>query len=139
MIKEFPKNVKFSRCFRLKLNDNSKIINRYLLVNNYFYGIKAIEVGWITNKQITSLRRTLRIILPKYVKVKINSSLMIPVSHKPLESRMGSGKGSKKSWKAPITKGMIIMEMSYFNNIKNIIKVIKSRLPFLVKLIKIHF
>ena len=116
-----------------------KITQCFGINKSKFYGIKAIEVGWITNKQITSLRRTLRIILPKYVKVKINSSLMIPVSNKPLESRMGSGKGSKKSWKAPITKGMIIMEMSYFNNITNIIKVIKSRLPFLVKLIKINF
>jgi hypothetical protein len=43
MIKEFPKNIKYSRCFRLKLKNNIK--NTYLNVNSLHYGLKALNYG----------------------------------------------------------------------------------------------
>lgn len=135
-MKDAPKSFKYGRWFRIKRNN--KIRQRYLKLNVFKFGIKAVESGWITNEQLKSLLRLLRILLKKKLRVKVNSALIIPITQKPLETRMGSGKAERKFWRCNIDKGMIILE---FGNISNlamfyIYKVIANRLPFKVRCIK---
>ena len=135
-MKDAPKTFKYGRWFRIKLKNRIK--QRYLKLNIYKFGIKAVESGWITNEQIKSILRLIRILLKKKIKVKVNSALIVPITKKPLETRMGSGKGERKFWRCPIDKGMIILE---FGNISDedmfyIYKIIANRLPFFVKCIK---
>ena len=138
-MKDGPKTIKYGRCFRLKLTNDIKL--KYLNLNIYKFGFKAVEYGWLNNVQITSIMRLLKIIIKKKFKIKLNCSLIIPITLKPLETRMGSGKGERKLWKCPIKKGMIIFEFFYLNEdeIDYIFKIIKNRLPFLIKKVKILY
>lgn len=139
MKKESPKSIKFSRCFRLKLKNKIKFSN--INLNQYKYGFKAIEYGWINSIQLNSLLRMIKIKLKKKYKLKLNTSLIIPITKKPLETRMGSGKGERKFWQCPVFKGMIIMEFNKISLIKAkaLLKLIKNRLKFSIKLIKIIY
>lgn len=139
MIKESPKNIKYSRCFRLKLKN--KLKNNYLNVNNYKYGLKAIEFGWIDSIQLNSIIRLIKIYFKKKFLLKLNCSLIIPITKKPLETRMGSGKGERKFWKCPVNVGMILLEFSQItkDQLNFIFKVIKNRLSFLIKIVKIIY
>lgn len=139
MIKEAPKNIKYGRCFRLKLKNKVKL--SYLNMNIYKFGLKAIESGWLDSIQINSLLRMIRIIASKKIIYKFNCSLIIPITKKPLEVRMGSGKAERKFWKCPVNKGMILIELGNisFQEAKYILKVIKHRLPFLTKMVKIIY
>lgn len=134
-MKDAPKTFKYGRCFRIKLKN--KIKQSYLKINIYKYGIKAIENGWLTSEQIKSILRLIRILLKKKIKIKINTALIIPITKKPLETRMGSGKGERKYWKCPITKGMILLEFGNISkdNMYYLYKIISNRLPFLIKCI----
>jgi large subunit ribosomal protein L16 len=73
--------------------------------------------------------------------MKLNCSLIIPVTKKPLETRMGSGKAERKFWKSPIFKGMIIIEFGRITSdqAKYIFKLIKNRLTFSIKIIRIIY
>jgi large subunit ribosomal protein L16 len=110
-------------------------------VNSLHYGLKALNYGWINSIQLNSILRLIKIILKKKYKIKINSSLIFPITKKPLETRMGSGKAERKFWKCPIIKGMIIFEFGQISldKIKYINKIIKNRLCFLVKIVKIVY
>jgi large subunit ribosomal protein L16 len=138
-MKEAPNNFKYGRTFRLKLKNNINLSNLYL--NTYNYGLKAKESGWITSSQMNSLLRLLRILLKKKIKIKLNSSFVVPITKKPLETRMGSGKGERKFWRCPIRKGMIIIEFNNltFEEIFYIWKLFNNRLSFLVKLVKLSY
>ena len=139
MIKEAPKTIKYGRCFRLKLKQ--EIRNGYLNLSKYKFGLKAIESGWIDSVQLNSLLRVMKVLLEKKVIIKLNCSLIIPITKKPLETRMGSGKAERKFWKCPVRKGMILFEIGNISDIEavNIIKIIAYRLPFLSKMIKLKY
>lgn len=139
MIKEAPKSIKYGRCFRLKLSNNLR--NSKLFLNNFKFGFKAIEYGWLDSKQLNSIIRLIKIEFKKKYLLKLNCSLIIPITKKPLEMRMGKGKGDRKFWKCPVTKGMVILEFGDISEdqVSYIFKIIKNRLPFLIKLVKIIF
>lgn len=136
-MKEAPRTFKFGgRRFRLKLNNNMN--SSYTKLNLYEYGIKALETGWITSNQINSILRLIRIFLKRKIKLKLNISFIIPFTKKPLESRMGSGKGERKFWKCPIKKGMVLFEFGdlTLDEMNYIYLMIANRVTFLIKLIK---
>ena len=66
------------------------------------YGIKALEAGWITNRQIEAARIAMTRKIKRGGKVWINVFPDKPVTEKPAETRMGSGKGSPEGWVAVI-------------------------------------
>src|SRR5918999_67006 len=76
------------------------------------YGLKTTERGWITNRQIEAARIAMTRKIKRGGKVWINVFPDKPVTKKPAETRMGSGKGSPESWVAVVKPGKIMFELS---------------------------
>jgi large subunit ribosomal protein L16 len=77
------------------------------------YGIQALEPGWITARQIEAARIAMTRKTRRGGKVWINIFPDKPVTQKPAETRMGSGKGNPEKWVAVVKPGRILFELSY--------------------------
>lgn len=75
------------------------------------YGLKALEAAWITNRQIESARIAINRYLRRDGKVWIRIFPDKPVTKKPAETRMGSGKGNPEFWVAVVKPGRILFEI----------------------------
>ncbi|OGL06920.1 MAG: 50S ribosomal protein L16, partial [Candidatus Rokubacteria bacterium RIFCSPLOWO2_02_FULL_71_18] len=75
------------------------------------YGLKALEPGWITNRQIEAARVALSRSLKRGGKIWIRVFPDKPVTKKPAETRMGKGKGNPEEWVAVVKPGRILYEM----------------------------
>ncbi len=76
------------------------------------YGIQALESGWITNRQIEAARIAMTRYMKRGGKVWINIYPDRPLTKKPAETRMGSGKGSPEWWIANVKPGRVMFELS---------------------------
>jgi large subunit ribosomal protein L16 len=76
------------------------------------YGLKALEAGWITNRQIEAARIAMTRKIKRGGKVWINVFPDKPYTKKPAETRMGSGKGSPEGWVAVIKPGRVMFELA---------------------------
>lgn len=77
------------------------------------WGIQALEPGWITARQIEAARVAMTRHVKRGGKVWINIFPDKPVTQKPAETRMGSGKGNPERWVAVVKPGRIMFEMAY--------------------------
>ena len=77
------------------------------------YGIQALEPGWLTARQIEAARIAMTRAIKRGGKVWINIFPDKPVTQKPAETRMGSGKGNPEYWVAVVKPGRILFELSY--------------------------
>ena len=103
-----PKRVKFRRVQRGRLKGKASRGNK---VTNGQFGLMALEPAWITSNQIEAAR----IAMTRYIKrggqVWIKIFPDKPITEKPAETRMGSGKGSPEYWVAVVKPGRIMFEM----------------------------
>jgi large subunit ribosomal protein L16 len=76
------------------------------------FGLKALEAGWVTNRQIEAARIAMTRKIKRGGKVWINVFPDKPVTQKPAETRMGSGKGSPEHWVAVIKPGRVMFELA---------------------------
>ena len=76
------------------------------------YGIQALEPGWITARQIEAARIAMTRAIKRGGKVWINIFPDKPVTKKPAETRMGSGKGSPEGWVAVVKPGRVMFELA---------------------------
>ena len=76
------------------------------------YGIQALEPGWITNRQIEAARIAMTRHIKRGGKVWITVFPDKPITQKPAETRMGSGKGNPESWVAVVKPGRVMFELS---------------------------
>src|SRR3954454_12618994 len=76
------------------------------------YGIKALDAGWLTNRQIEAARIAMTPKIKSGGKVWINVYPDKPVTKKPAETRMGSGKGSPEGWVAVVKPGRVMFELA---------------------------
>ncbi len=76
------------------------------------YGIKALEAGWISNRQIEAARIAMTRHMKRGGKVWINIFPDKPVTQKPAETRMGSGKGNPEKWVAVVKPGRVMFELA---------------------------
>ena len=76
------------------------------------FGIKALEEGWVTNRQIEAARIAMTRKIKRGGKVWINIFPDKPVTQKPLETRMGSGKGSPERYVAVVKPGRVMFELA---------------------------
>ena len=79
------------------------------------YGLVALEAAWITNRQIESARVAITRHIKRGGKVWINIYPDRPLTKKPAETRMGSGKGSPEWWIANVKPGRVLFELSGVN------------------------
>ncbi|MFO7819881.1 MAG: 50S ribosomal protein L16 [Halanaerobacter sp.] len=76
------------------------------------YGLQALEPAWITNRQIEAARIALTRYIKRGGKVWVNVFPDKPVTAKPAETRMGSGKGETEKWVAVVKPGRVMFEIS---------------------------
>jgi large subunit ribosomal protein L16 len=76
------------------------------------YGLKALEEAWLTNRQIEAARIAMTRKIKRGGKVWINLFPDKPVTQKPAETRMGSGKGSPEHWVAVVKPGRVMFELA---------------------------
>jgi large subunit ribosomal protein L16 len=77
------------------------------------FGVQALEPGWITARQIEAARIAMTRHIKRGGKVWINVFPDKPVTEKPAETRMGSGKGNPERWVTVVKPGRVIFELSY--------------------------
>ena len=103
-----PKRVKFRKVHRGRMTGKATRGN-YIAFGEY--GLMATECGWVTDRQIEAAR----IAMTRYIKRGGNVWIRIfpdkPVTQKPAETRMGSGKGSPEYWVAVIKPGRVMFEI----------------------------
>ena len=103
-----PKRVKYRRVMRGRMKGVALRGNK---VTNGSYGLQALESSWITSNQIEAAR----IAMTRYIKrggqVWIKIFPDKPVTEKPAETRMGSGKGSPEYWVAVVKPGRVMFEI----------------------------
>ena len=95
------------------------------------FGLQAMECGWITNRQIEAARIAMTRKIKRGGKVWINIFPHKPVTAKPAETRMGSGKGSPDKWVAVIKPGRVMFELAGVSEelAKEAIRVAAHKLP----------
>jgi large subunit ribosomal protein L16 len=76
------------------------------------YGLQSVEPGWVTSKQIEAARVALTRYIKRGGKVWINIFPHKPVTKKPAETRMGSGKGVPDHWVAVVKPGKVMFELA---------------------------
>src|SRR3954471_1625240 len=76
------------------------------------FGLKALETGWVTNRQIEAARIAMTRHIKRGGKVWINVFPDKPITQKPAETRMGSGKGNPEKWVAVVKPGRVLFELS---------------------------
>lgn len=103
-----PKRVKYRKTQRGRIRG---VANRGTTVVFGSYGLKALEGAWITNRQIEAARIAINRYLKREGKLWIRIFPDKPVTKKPLETRMGSGKGSPEFWVAVVKRGKIMFEV----------------------------
>ncbi|MDQ2748965.1 MAG: 50S ribosomal protein L16 [Actinomycetota bacterium] len=81
------------------------------------YGIQALEGAYVTNRQIESARIAINRHIRRGGKVWINIYPDRPLTKKPAETRMGSGKGSPEWWIASVKPGRVVFELSFPNEV----------------------
>ena len=103
-----PKKTKFRKMHRGRRRGES---TGQTTVHFGEYGIKALEDGWVTNRQIEAARIAMTRKIKRGGKVWINLFPDKPVTKKPAETRMGHGKGNVEEWHAVVKMGRILFEM----------------------------
>ena len=103
-----PKRVKYRRVHRGRLTGKALSGNK---VTYGEFGLQALEPAWITSRQIEAARIAMTRYIKRGGKVWIKIFPDKPITEKPAETRMGSGKGSPEYWVAVVKPGRIMFEM----------------------------
>ncbi len=104
-----PKKVKFRKMQKGRMRGLASRGNR---VSFGEYGLKAMEPGWVTSRQIEAARIAITRHAKRGIKVWIRVFPDKPITKKPAETRMGKGKGSPEYWVAVVRPGRILYEVS---------------------------
>lgn len=104
----FPKKTKFRKAHKGRIHGNAK---GGVSLNFGSFGMKALEPARITSRQIESARRAITRHIRRAGRVWIRIFPDVPVSQKPAEVRMGSGKGSPEFWACRVKPGRIMFEL----------------------------
>ncbi len=130
-----PKRVKFRRQHRGSLKGSAQRGNQ---VTYGEYGLKALENAWITSRQIEAARVAMTRFIKRGGKVWINIFPDRPVTAKPAETRMGSGKGAPEYWVAVVKPGRIMFELAGVDEetAKEAMRLAAHKLPIKTKFVK---
>ena len=130
-----PKRVKYRKQFRGRMKGKAQRGNT---VTHGDFGLQALEPAWITNRQIEAAR----IAMTRYIKrggqVWIKIFPDKPITAKPAETRMGSGKGSPEYWVAVVKPGRVMFEMDGVAEevAKEAMRLASHKLPIKTRFIK---
>ncbi|MBQ4422396.1 MAG: 50S ribosomal protein L16 [Schwartzia sp.] len=130
-----PKRVNYRKQFRGRMKGNA---HRGNTVAHGQFGLMALEPAWITNRQIEAARIAMTRYIKRGGKVWIKIFPDKPVTAKPAETRMGSGKGSPEYWVAVVKPGRIMFEMDGITEevAKEAMRLAGHKLPIKTKFVK---
>jgi large subunit ribosomal protein L16 len=130
-----PKRVKYRREHRGKMRGKAK---GGAEVTFGEFGLQAVEASWITNRQIESARIAMTRYMKRGGKVWIKIFPHKPYTAKPLEVRMGSGKGSPEGWVAVVKPGKIMFEIAGVSEevAREALRLAAHKLPIKCKFVK---
>jgi large subunit ribosomal protein L16 len=130
-----PKRVKYRREHRGKMRGRSKGGNDVAFGE---FGLQAVEAGWITNRQIESARIAMTRYMKRGGKVWIKIFPHKSYTAKPLEVRMGSGKGAPEGWVAVVKPGRIMFEIAGVSEevAREALRLASHKLPIKCKFVK---
>lgn len=130
-----PKRVKYRKVMRGRMKGKA---TRGNVVSNGEYGLQALEPAWITSRQIEAAR----IAMTRYTKrggqVWIKIFPDKPITQKPAETRMGSGKGSPEYWVAVVKPGRVMFEIAGVDDAtaKEALRLAMHKLPLKCKFVQ---
>ena len=130
-----PKRVKYRRQHRPTTKGQSKGGNQ---VSFGEYGLQATTTAWITSRQIEAARIAMTRYMKRGGKVWINIFPHTPYTKKPLEVRMGSGKGAVEGWIAVVKPGRIMFEVSGVDEevAREALRLASHKLPVKTKVVR---
>ena len=129
-----PKRVKFRRVHRGRLTGKAMRGNK---ISNGSFGLVATEPAWISSNQIEAARIAMTRYVKRGGKVWIKIFPDKPITEKPAETRMGSGKGSPEYWVAVVKPGRVLFEMDGVNeeDAKEAMRLASHKLPIKTKFV----
>jgi large subunit ribosomal protein L16 len=130
-----PKKTKFRKYQRGRRTGKSK---GQTTVHAGDFGLKSLDDGWVTNRQIEAARIAMTRKIKRGGKVWINVFPDKPVTQKPAETRMGSGKGSPEHWVAVVKPGRVMFELAGVPEplAKEALRLAGAKLPVKTKIVK---
>lgn len=130
-----PKRVKHRRVFRGRMTGMAQ---RGHSISFGEYGLQTLEPGWITNTQIEAARVAMTRHIKRGGKVWIRIFPHKPVTKKPAEVRMGSGKGAPEFWVAVVKPGRIMFEIAGVDEdvAREAMRLAANKLPVKCKFVK---
>ena len=130
-----PKRVKHRKQHRGRMKGKATRGNK---VNFGDYGLQALEPTWITNRQIEAARIALTRYIKRGGKVWVNIFPDKPVTAKPAETRMGSGKGAPEKWVAVVKPGRVMFEVAGIEEefAREAMRLADHKLPIKTKFVK---
>jgi large subunit ribosomal protein L16 len=130
-----PKKVKFRKMMKGRMNGKAY---RGSEVSFGEYGLKAIEPGWLSNRQIEAARIAITRHAKRGCKVWIRIFPDKPITKKPAETRMGKGKGNPEAWVSVVKSGRVLYEMSGVteNVAREAMRLASHKLPVATRFVK---
>lgn len=130
-----PKRTKYRKPHRISYEGKAK---GNLTVQNGEYGLVALEGAWITNAQIEAARIAMTRHMKRVGNVWINIFPHLAKTKKPLEVRMGSGKGAPDSWVAVVKTGKVMFEIGGVSEVvaKEALRLASHKLPIKTKIVQ---
>ena len=130
-----PKRVKFRRMQRGRMTGKA---TRGNTVSYGEYGLMALEPGWVKSNQIEAARIAMTRYTKRGGKVWIKIFPDKPVTEKPAETRMGSGKGSPEYWVAVVKPGRVMFEIAGVSEdvAREALRLASHKLPIKTKILK---
>ena len=130
-----PKRVKYRRVHRGRMTGRALKGNT---VSNGDYGLQSMEPAWITSNQIEAARIAMTRFCKRFGKVWIKIFPDKPISKKPLETRMGKGKGAPEYWVAVVKPGRVMFEIAGVpeETAREAMRLAANKLPVKCKFIK---
>lgn len=129
-----PKRVKYRKTQRGRRKGTSFVASE---LNFGEFGLKALENGWVKDRQIEAARVALMRHTRRGSKVWIRIFPDKPVTKKPAETRMGKGKGAPDHWVAVVRKGRVLIEMEGIPEVlaKDALRLAAHKLPIRTKFV----
>ena len=130
-----PKRVKYRRVMRGRMTGKA---NKGNVIAYGEYGLVAETPAWVTSNQIEAARIAMTRFIKRGGKVWINIFPHKPITQKPAETRMGSGKGSVEYWVAVVKPGRVLFEMAGVTEevARESMRLAGHKLPLKVKFVK---
>src|SRR6266516_3782471 len=127
-----PKKVKFRKQQRGKMKGKAWTGSEVTFGD---YGLKALECGWVTDREIEAGRIAITRFIKRNGRIWIRMFPDKPITKKPQETRMGKGKGAPDQWVAVIKPGRVLFEMEGISeaSAREAMKLAAAKLPILTK------